>query len=583
MATGGRLRDSDVPDIYSCADCLEHLQDRNPRFLSCYHSFCQQCLQKLTKDRQLSCPSCRAITAVPNNDVTKLTMNFQLVQIMEREKELKEQKQTHFSGQNCQFWGKENAICKCGDCNQFLCEGCETKHKKMNMFRNHVILKLCQKHYDGISHICMKCVQAVCVKCIVLDHADHEDKVTEYQGGIGQLKSSLEETKRKLRERRNVIEQRQNEADSKTTDVNKEQMKLERRRNALVKEIEQIDHDLLDLNEKERKCDEDVKIYKELKDKFDVSCRSVDELLQSSLDQIISSFSKQNMLAEKILNETEKMNIQFKMDLNEELKWLKKPILENTFDILGNFQMKFLSSIKLLQPDLFVYSDLDTNRFVVFDNKGAVIRSFEGQKEHGKVTCVDVYKNRLYLAQEKHITCLYNFNTSKERIFASTPKIRKMCRMAVATDNVLICTDYDESKVYEYNTEDDTTKMLLKGLNNPSYISVDHTPQGTRYILTLKTPGVNIYNQFWQLLTTIKQDIHEPWDTAPCPGGFLLVGHGSNKITLYSYTGDLVRTVLTKQDGLYGPTCLTLKPPFLWVGQSIGIGSNGRIQSFRVL
>ena len=37
MATGGRLRDSDVADIYSCAVCMEHLLDRNPRFLSCYH------------------------------------------------------------------------------------------------------------------------------------------------------------------------------------------------------------------------------------------------------------------------------------------------------------------------------------------------------------------------------------------------------------------------------------------------------------------------------------------------------------------------------------------------------------------
>ena len=107
MATGGHLRDSDVPDIYSCAVCLEHLQDRNPRFLSCHHSFCQQCLQELTNDGQVSCPTCRAVTAVPNNDIPKLTMNFQLVQMMEREKELKEQTQTHFSCQNChleQMW-----------------------------------------------------------------------------------------------------------------------------------------------------------------------------------------------------------------------------------------------------------------------------------------------------------------------------------------------------------------------------------------------------------------------------------------------------------------------------------------------
>ena len=71
------------PDIYSCAVCMEHLQDDNPRYLSCHHSFCQQCLQQLTRNGHVFCPTCRAVTAVPNNDVTKLTMNFQLVQMIE--------------------------------------------------------------------------------------------------------------------------------------------------------------------------------------------------------------------------------------------------------------------------------------------------------------------------------------------------------------------------------------------------------------------------------------------------------------------------------------------------------------------
>ena len=44
--------------------------------------------------------------------------------------------------------------------------------------------RICQEHFDGISYICMKCVQAVCVKCIVLCHADHEDKVDRYDVGV---------------------------------------------------------------------------------------------------------------------------------------------------------------------------------------------------------------------------------------------------------------------------------------------------------------------------------------------------------------------------------------------------------------
>ena len=586
MATGGRLRYSDVPDIYSCAVCMEHLLDRNPRFLSCHHSFCQQCLQKLTRNGQVSCPTCRAVTAVPNNDVTQLTMNFQIFQMMEREKELKGGRQIHFPGQNCHFCGKENAVCKCGDCNQFLCGGCEAKHKKMKMFKNHVILKLCQEHFDGISHICMKCVQAVCVKCVVLDHADHEDKVIQYQDGVGQLKSCLEETKKKLKERRNVIEKCQNEADSRKSDANKERMKLQRRRDVLVKEIEQIDHELLGVAETERKCNQDVKMYKELKEKFEVSCRNVDKLLQSANDQIIFSFLKENISVEKILIETENLNIEFKMDINEEMKWLEKPVMKNSFGNMENFQIENPTSIKTLKSGLFVYSDINTRRFVVFDNKGTLIRSFEGLKKHGEVKCVDVYKNCLYLAQEKKIMFVSQFNTIQERSFTFMPKMKSLYRMAAANDNIFICTDWGEGKVYEYNTEDYTTKMVLWGLRKPSYISVDHTPQGTRYVLSLApllhTEGsVKIYNESWQLLTTITHGIHNPWDTAPCAGGFLLADWSSNKITLYSYTGDKARTVLTKQDGLDGPTCLTLQPPYIWVGEERGF--RGRIKCFRVL
>ena len=154
MATGGRLRDSDVPDIYSCAVCLENLLDSNPRFLSCHHSFCQQCLQKLTGNAHVTCPTCRVLTAVPNNDVTKLTMNCQLVQMM---KYLKQERQSTISSQKCLFCSHEKAAYKCRECNQLLCEHCKTKHNKMKTFKTHVILELSPTFRRGQS-----CLYAVC-------------------------------------------------------------------------------------------------------------------------------------------------------------------------------------------------------------------------------------------------------------------------------------------------------------------------------------------------------------------------------------------------------------------------------------
>ena len=112
-----------------------------------------------------------------------------------------------------------------------------------------------------------------------------------------------------------------------------------------------------------------------------------------------------------------------------------------------------------------------------------------------------------------------------------------------------------------------------------------NTPQGTRCILSLGSvlfggKSVNIYNQSWQLLATNRQGIRDPLDTAPCHGGILLADRQNNKINLYSYTGDLVKTVLTEKDGLVEPNSLTFKHPYLWVAQ--GYQGSGKILCFRI-
>ena len=580
MATGGHLRDSDVPDIYSCAVCLEYLLDCNPRYLSCHHSFCQQCLQKLTNDGQVSCPTCRAVTAVPNNDVTKLTMNFQLVQIMEH---LKQERQSTVSSQKCLFCSNEKAEYKCRECNQVLCVACKTKHNKMKTFKSHVILELCQEHLEGISHVCMECVQPLCIKCIVLDHEDHEHQVEEYNEGIEKLKSTLDKMNNKLNERNNMIQKHQQDVNIQRINALQKVKELQNRKDALIKQIEEIDHKLVNVNKKVKNLNGVVKMYSDLSDKCVVTLKTVNKLLQSPHEEILQGFLQQEQLTKQLLSEAYKLQNENTLLSNEDVDWITKPIFKTEFRNLGEFKIEDPTNIKTIDSDLFIYSDYNTSRFLVFDNKGTVIRRFEGLKKNGRVTCVDVYKNNLYLTQQKQIMCITNFNTRKETKLIFLPKVKKINGMAVANDNILICTDYDEGQVYEYNTEDDTTKMVLQRLRRPSYISVDHTPLSTRYILTLvsllSTDGsVNIYNECWQLLTTITHGIHNPWDTAPCPGGFLLADHYSNKITMYSYTGDKVRTVLTEGDGLNYPICLTLQPPYIWVAESTTFFENGRLQ-----
>ena len=306
MGTVRYLTSSYEPEIYSCPVCMEHLLNRNPRFLSCHHYFCQACLRKLYKNGQLSCPTCRLVTKLPNNDVTKLTMNFPLIQVMEREKQitLEKEKAKKEAAQCCQFCNKGKASYSCRDCQKFLCDDCKIKHNKMKTFQRHKISKLCLKHMDGISHVCMQCVQALCVKCILFDHAKHEDKVKEYTEGVKILLLDLEMMNTKLKEKNNIIKKCKEENDAQKNEILKERKKLQRKREDLMEQIDEIDNTLHDIRDRKTKCDDDNKMYSELNNKFNSCCRRVDTLIRSQSDQIMMSYQKQKISVDKLLSAT---------------------------------------------------------------------------------------------------------------------------------------------------------------------------------------------------------------------------------------------------------------------------------------
>ena len=69
-----------TPDLSSdfiCAICIEPLvAERNPRMLPCVHSFCAECLDGLIArschvSRDINCPECRKIWAVPEDGFPK--------------------------------------------------------------------------------------------------------------------------------------------------------------------------------------------------------------------------------------------------------------------------------------------------------------------------------------------------------------------------------------------------------------------------------------------------------------------------------------------------------------------------------
>ena len=55
---------------------------KNPKFLSCYHFYCEECLEKIWKQSGITCPECRKETAVPRKGVKDLPNNSFINRIM---------------------------------------------------------------------------------------------------------------------------------------------------------------------------------------------------------------------------------------------------------------------------------------------------------------------------------------------------------------------------------------------------------------------------------------------------------------------------------------------------------------------
>ena len=174
-------------DLYTCEVCLESMLNKNPRLLSCHHSFCTDCLKKIMKNNSIMCPTCREVTAVPNHDVNMLKANFMLQKVKEHMDKMHSSKTLL-----CQLCLSESASLKCQECLQLLCGDCKHQHDKIKTFKNHKICKLCNKHREGlITHVCVKCAQPACAKCVIKEHAECDNEVKPYDEGTEQLRMKL--------------------------------------------------------------------------------------------------------------------------------------------------------------------------------------------------------------------------------------------------------------------------------------------------------------------------------------------------------------------------------------------------------
>ncbi|XP_038053680.1 E3 ubiquitin-protein ligase TRIM71-like [Patiria miniata] len=272
-------------DHLECSICTNRF--RQPKLLDCLHSFCLQCLHDLRQSQdpsgtKLTCPLCTHETMLKGSGVADLPNNFAfsaLVEEVTMQEKLLEGQGSKIKCQNCD---EENqAVSRCMDCDNFLCEECQKAHARMAVMKSHKIYTLaqfqsgeivyksklreevpkCGKHPDqNLNVYCNTCQQVICTTCSVLDHAKHtltglpeavekcEKKVTEMvrksERRKTELGTTIEDTCKSCKELETMFAKTQKKiskkAQQKITKLQQEITKLKQEVAKIQKEITKI-------------------------------------------------------------------------------------------------------------------------------------------------------------------------------------------------------------------------------------------------------------------------------------------------------------------------------------------------------
>ena len=192
-----------------------------PKVLSCFHTFCQPCLEKSVENMdKVICPDCRQETYLSSAGVAGLLPDFAVSNILEAN--VIDGASLHCTGCKSK---DTNAVARCYDCANFLCANCVMAHQFMHCFEGHRVTTLtelasskddvkaekpisCNKHKSELlRYFCKTCDIPICKECTVFEHAKgHEyDYLTEVAAAeVDSLNQLVEQAKVKANDLRGM-------------------------------------------------------------------------------------------------------------------------------------------------------------------------------------------------------------------------------------------------------------------------------------------------------------------------------------------------------------------------------------------
>ena len=572
-------------DLYTCKVCLENMLDKNPRSLSCLHTFCTDCLRKIMKDGTISCPTCRETTTVPHKEITSLKVNFMLQEFSAHLEQL------HLiKALMCQLCLAECAVLKCQECIQLLCEDCSLKHNIVKTFKDHKLFKLCPKHKEGmITHLCMKCVQPSCSKCVMMEHIDHEADVEMFDDGIKLIKQTISQYENDIEVMVQNVRKWKDEDHEILENVERTISKVEDIREYHLQKTKEAEDVLRILNKDKEKGQENQKEYEVKMNEF----KAVKDALRRSQDVNIDSLDVFKSLKLDIdikLHENIEENLRFNPEqinicdprTNESVTskitekrelYLEKPELVKTLNCYGKKKRGRPWNLSSKDDDCVLITDLD---------KGFITMAYSSDKptikiplQYGCARDACLFKDSLYTAYGNFITKRTFNNGTAGAEARYNPKTNNIWSMKVLNESCILLLSYSEKRIAEFNLNSNQTKTVVSKLNYPVHLNVGRCEDEVLYLVTSQgTHSVNVYDEGWKLVCTFGGEGQEdgqmmnPWGTTFTKQGILVADFSNYRVSLYSTKGNFIKHILTRNDGISNPVGLSYARPFLWLSHS---------------
>ncbi|XP_067668983.1 uncharacterized protein [Haliotis asinina] len=179
----GDARTSNTRHVFpTCSVCQQQfsLKGPAPYLLPCLHAVCETCVTSRT-DGVMSCSTCQRQVDLEGTSLQKDAVRQKEIFYLTAKHRPTELLCTHEDDGN-------QAVCWCQECEELLCEYCQTMHSSLKVFRDHLLQNIsdlvptvsniptfCSTHkYDSLYLFDKSCQKLICARCRLGDHAEHD-------------------------------------------------------------------------------------------------------------------------------------------------------------------------------------------------------------------------------------------------------------------------------------------------------------------------------------------------------------------------------------------------------------------------